>query len=209
MIRRAIHPIALSLAMLPLAASPGRANSITTYGVIITTLGNDLQVQNVDKSEADAATSGNAAFTTVGGSPVAESGVVITPNGSGGMTVLPLGGSNAVSPVSATGSPPASTAGEGGGAGGGGGAVSTPVTGGSGGAVTVTQQVPVPSTVNMSSGSTTTIQVTDTQSVPVPAPPSVTAASPPPTAKTPEPASISLLAVAACGGIGMIRRRRS
>jgi hypothetical protein len=202
MIRRAIHPIALTLAVVPLFAAVGRANSITTYGIIITTLGNDLQVQSVDKAEAAAAVSGNAVSTAVGGMPATESGVLITPNGSGGLTVLPFGGSIGVTPLPSSGGAPAAGGGSDGG-------VTKPITGDGSGAVSVTQQVPVPSNVNVPPAGSTT-SVTDTQPVPVPAPPSVAASSPPPpTAKTPEPASVSLLAIAACGGIGMVRRRRS
>ena len=60
---RTIRSLLWAIPLLLWAAGPARSNSITTYGVIITSLGNDLQVQAVDKSGANAAVTGSMTGT--------------------------------------------------------------------------------------------------------------------------------------------------
>ena len=50
---RTIRLALVSILLLSALATTARANSITTYGVIITAMGNELQVQYVDKPTGD------------------------------------------------------------------------------------------------------------------------------------------------------------
>jgi hypothetical protein len=185
---------------LPLLAAPTQANSITTYGVIITALGNDIQVQPVDKAEAAAISSGGpidfakcSTDNNVGG----QDGVMITPNGSGGLVVTPwTNGSTASATPSGSNAGGAAT---------------------SGGGVNNGLPVPVPSADPAAGGATATVPPivspqspaaatgvsTDPIPVDVPAVPDG-----PAVAKTPEPASLTLLAMACVGGLRFVKRRR-
>jgi hypothetical protein len=194
-----------TVVLIPLLATAARANSITTYGVIITALGNDLEVQPVDKAGADAATTGGSSFSTGGGSAAgAGSGesLLVTPNGSGGIVIQPFNNSSNYSPIT-TATPPSSASG--GGAGGGG--VGSGATGNAGSGPSSLSLNGTGSTSSSTDGTSTT-----TTTIPVPVPESVTPevqnSAPGSVAKTPEPASVTLLALAGVGGIGYIRRRR-
>jgi hypothetical protein len=196
----------ISLMALPLLSGPARANSITTYGVIITALGNEMQVQPIDKADAAAMMSGGSC-PTWGGAAAPDAGgkddrVLITPNGAGGLVVTPWSSAAQSSP-SSTGSNPVG-AGSGGSVGGGESAVS---------------QVPVPSVGPIDTGSNSSVPpivappstpaggtATDTSGGPL-GPPS-DGTTTPVAAKTPEPASLTLLAIAGLGGIGFAKRRR-
>src|SRR3954470_7987171 len=88
-----LRTVRLALAtalLLPLLAGPGRANSITTYGVIITAMGNELQVQYVDKPGGDSGT----ACTTPDAGGKGDS-LLVTPDGTGGINISPYGGASA------------------------------------------------------------------------------------------------------------------
>src|SRR4051812_44497375 len=123
MSRRTVRPILWAVPLLPLLAAPARANSITTYGVIITAIGNDgLQIQAVDKPPADPAGSGGVTFAG-GDSAGSGGGILVTPDGSGGITVSPYGGSTGSGSIgkgAAGGSDPVTSGGSGGGSTGGG-----------------------------------------------------------------------------------------
>jgi hypothetical protein len=182
-------------------AGPARASSITTYGIIVTALGNDLQVQTVD--QAGAVTPIDSAPFAAGGkssgaaSDGSQSSLLITPSNNGGITVTPY-------------STPAAS---GGGSGGGGsGGKTSGVTSSSGPSPTVVtvegNMVPTPAPDGpMPPPVTFPTAAADpvVEGAPTPVP------GPSPTgdhvANSPEPASLTLLTLA---GVGcLIRRRRS
>src|SRR5262249_41381120 len=80
--------VATALA-LPVISAPARANSITTYGVIITAMGNELQVQYVDKPTGDSSSSTSGTTCPVGDSGGKGSSLLVTPDGSGGVNITP------------------------------------------------------------------------------------------------------------------------
>lgn len=192
--RIVIVALATALAV-PLATA--RANSITTYGVIITAMGNELQVQTVDKPNGDATTP-NTSFPT---NPAAAGDVtgtdggslLITPDGSGGINITPYKGGDA---LGKGGDPSGITAPPGKGAAGNDGGGSTGTDGGTTGG-----------------GSTSDIGTTKVE---FSSPPESTATTttpggthlPPKTVDhAPEPASVTLLALAGVGGFWARRRR--
>jgi hypothetical protein len=192
-----------SALLLPALASPARASSITTYGIIITAMGNELQVQYVDKPASDGSATTDTSSCPVGGGGGGDSSssLLVTPNGSGGINVTPYGGSTNSGTSSSTGSSDSvSPPGSGSGGGGGGGSSDTvkvpvPVNDGTPPKVDFTN--PTTTDVTLPKGASGD-QGIETVSVPVPVA----------TAKTPEPASVTLLAIAGLGGMGYVRRRR-
>jgi hypothetical protein len=203
------RPLLWTIAILPLAVTPVRASSITTYGVIITTLGNDLQIQPVDQAQAQAAvgdapfasTGGSTTSASTGGGSATEPGLLVTPNGSGGFTVMPYGGFSSGTPsgssLSGTG-----TTGGGSSSGGGGGSPSF-----GGNITTGTTLVPAPPSVAAivpAAGDGSSSNTSGLVAVPGP-PPLISGLG----ANTPEPATLTLLSIAGLGGLGFARRRRA
>jgi MYXO-CTERM domain-containing protein len=192
--------IALTTALVvPLAAVPARANSITTYGVIITAMGNELQVQTVDKPGGDSAASPGIVCptnaTSTGDMPATDVGgsLLVTPDGSGGINITPYKGGDQ---VGKGGDPSGIIAPPGKGAAGNDGGGTSDI--GSGQTVTDTPPEVVPPKVEFDSTATSTT-------------PGGTHLPPKPvdhTANTPEPASVTLLALAGVGGLVARRRRR-
>jgi hypothetical protein len=196
-----VYGLICSIAIIPLIAPTARASSITTYGVIISALGNDLQVQYVDKAGADAAVAG-APIVTGTAMPVtattaqADNSLVVTPNGSGGISVMPFG-SSAGTPITMAPLPAV--------------AATAPVSTDSGTTATTSDPVTVADSGTSDLPITVPVEVpvTDPTTVPVDVPGPVLPIDGGTTAKTPEPASLTLLAIASVGGIGYFRRRRS
>ena len=202
MTRRMVGIVFSAAMLVPLVGTSARANSITTYGVIITALGNELQVQYVDQAEANAAISAGSASPTL--APISSStaatsipataandnGLVVTPNGAGGITVMPFGApssglatSSGSLPVAPPAVPPVAASSGGSGSTDSSGTVATPAPLDGNSNVTA---VPVPADSNPTNGNS----------------------SPTGVAKSPEPASITLLVLAGLGGLGYSRRRR-
>jgi hypothetical protein len=193
-----VRTVSLALAttlVVPLAAAPARANSITTYGVIVTAMGNELQVQTVDKPTGDPSAAGttcpiNTAGDT-GGTDSTGGSLKITPDGSGGINITPFNGGTPSGIVAPPGT--GSTGNDGGTGSGGSGSGGDGASGGG----------------STTDGGTTKVEFTS------PAdgftPPGAAHLPPKPvtgTANTPEPASVTLLALAGIGGLIARRRRR-
>jgi hypothetical protein len=191
MSRRTVS-LALAAALaIPAFAGPARANSITTYGVIITAMGNELQVQYVDKPTGE---SGGSSGVTcpVGDSGGKGDGLLVTPDGSGGINVTPYNGGSVATPPGkgATGvddSVPQSIGDVGG------------TTGENGGTVPKIDFTD-PSSPDGKPGDTTV----DDPAGPI----QTVTGGPTSAANTPEPASMTLLALAGVGG-WLARRRRT
>lgn len=185
---------------LPLLATQARANSITAYGVIVTALGSDgLNVQTTDQSDPK---SGEPLFQTSSNS-AAKGGVLVMPDGNGGVTVMPY---DAVAcPTMPSPTNPSSPE-------------QTPAASGGTGNDQVGEikdpEIPPPvpddiltempprlddPPINPEAGST---------GDPDSNPPTTGTDTPSNPSQTPEPASMTLLALAGLGAVGVSRRRR-
>lgn len=182
-LRTVCAPLAITLA-LPLLAAPARANGITTYGIIITAMGNDLQVQYVDKPAAEDGSGGRT-------DPVLDTGdkggsLLATSNGAGGVSITPYDGSTGTPGKGATGTDDGGESGE-------------PVIDGAPG------EAPPPMVDFPEPGKAEDLDspvIDDEGTGPI------ETVGPGTTANTPEPASVTLLALAGLGGWYARRRRR-